>query len=128
MNKRLWGSWLIQAGETKILFAGDSGFFSGFKQIGSYFTGITVAILPMGAYEPRWIMKENHMEPEETIQAFQDLNAHILVPIHWGTFKVTDEPLDEPPKRLLKAAESQGISRDKIKILKVGETLKVPSN
>jgi len=127
MNKRLWGSWLIQAGETKILFVGDSGYFAGFKQIGSLFTGITVAILPMGAYEPRWIMKENHMNPEETVQAFQDLNAHILVPIHWGTFKVTDEPMDEPPKRLLKAAESQGISKDKIKILKVGETLKVPT-
>jgi len=125
MNKRLWGSWLIQAEENKILFVGDSGYFGGFKQFGSYFTGITIAILPMGAYAPRWIMKENHMNPEETVRAFQDLNAHILVPIHWGTFKVSDEPIDEPPKRLLKAAETKGISKDKIKILKVGETLKV---
>jgi len=128
MNKRLWGAWLIQAGEKKILFAGDSGYFGGFSQIGSFFPGITIAILPIGAYEPRWIMKDNHMNPEEAIQAFQDLNAHILVPIHWGTFKVSDEPMDEPPQKLLKAAEALGISKDKIKILKIGETLKVPSH
>ncbi len=126
MNKSLWGSWLIQAGETKIFFAGDTGYFTGFRSIGEVFPGITVAFLPIGAYEPRWFMKEQHMDPEEALQAFQDLKAHVLIPIHWGTFKVTDEPLDEPPRRLHEAAETMGISPDRLKVLKIGETLTLP--
>lgn len=125
-NKTLWGSWLIQAGETKIFFAGDTSYFTGFTRIGEFFPGIAVAILPIGAYEPRWFMKEQHMNPEEALQAFRDLKARMLIPIHWGTYKMTDEPLDEPPRRLLKGAGDAGISQDRIRVLKIGETFTPP--
>ena len=83
-----------------IYFAGDSGYFPGFAEIGRQHARIDAALLPIGAYAPRWFMRYQHMDPEEAWQAARDLRSRLLVPMHWGTFVLTDEPLDEPAARI----------------------------
>ncbi|MBP9143174.1 MAG: MBL fold metallo-hydrolase [Thermoanaerobaculia bacterium] len=91
----LWGSWLIESPRMRTFFAGDSGYFRGFAEYGRVFPNLDLALLPTGAYEPRWFMKPVHMNPEEALAAFQDLGAAHMLPMHWGTFDLTDEPIDE---------------------------------
>jgi N-acyl-phosphatidylethanolamine-hydrolysing phospholipase D len=81
-----------------------------------------VAALAIGAYEPPEIMKSVHLTPEEAVQAFVDLNARTLLGIHWGTFDLAEEPLDEPPRRMLAEAGRRGIDSERAWILKLGET------
>jgi L-ascorbate metabolism protein UlaG (beta-lactamase superfamily) len=83
-------------------------------------------MLPIGAYEPRWIMHYSHMNPSESYQAFLDLKAKWMVPCHWGTFRLTDEPIDEPPRELYRAVAAAGGSVDPIKVLAIGERWEVP--
>jgi L-ascorbate metabolism protein UlaG (beta-lactamase superfamily) len=97
-NKMLWCSFLVESLGGKYYWAGDTGYFSGFKEIGEKYGPIDVFFGPIGAYEPRWFMKENHMNPEEALKAASDLKARVFVPIHWGTFDLSDEPLDLPVK------------------------------
>lgn len=99
-NKMLWCSFLIEHGGKKYYWVGDSGYYAGFKEIGDKYGPVDVLFAPIGAYEPRWFMKENHMNPEEALRAAQDLKAKTFIPIHWGTFDLSDEPLDLPVKRL----------------------------
>ena len=81
--------------------------------------------MPIGAYDPRWFMKPVHMDPEEALLAFEDLGARTMVAMHWGTFKQTDEPLDEPPRRLAAERERRGIAPERVRVLAVGETMEV---
>jgi L-ascorbate metabolism protein UlaG (beta-lactamase superfamily) len=97
--RRLWGSWVMEAGGKRVFFAGDTGYGPNFKQIGSRFAGFDVAILPIGAYDPRWFMKPVHCDPAEAVQACADLAAKRMVGMHWGTFVLTREPFLEPLKR-----------------------------
>src|SRR5579871_4307927 len=99
-NKTLWGGWILSDGSQKLYFAGDSSYFSGFKIIGERYPGIDIAFMPVGTYEPRWTMQTSHVTPEEAGQAFLDVGARIFVPMHWGTFRLSIEPPDEPPRRL----------------------------
>ena len=99
-NSTLWCSWLLDSGRRRYYFAGDSGYFPGFAEIGRRFGPIDVAFLPIGAYEPRWFMAYPHMNPAEAHRAFLDLGARWMVPMHWGTFDLTDEPIDLPPRVL----------------------------
>lgn len=99
-NKMLWCSFLIEADAKKYFWAGDTGYFRGFKEIGEQFGPIDVAFLPIGAYEPRWFMKSNHINPEEAVEVAHDIKAKTMVPIHWGTFDLTDEPLWMPINHL----------------------------
>jgi N-acyl-phosphatidylethanolamine-hydrolysing phospholipase D len=121
-EETLWGSYVIEGKKETIYFAGDTGYFAGFKEIGNKFPKIDVAILPIGAYEPRWFMKPIHMNPEDTLQAFQDLGAKYLLPMHYLTFVLTDEPLDEPLKITKSLIESKKIKKDSLLDLKIGET------
>ena len=98
-NSTLWGSYILKGSKNTIYFAGDTGYFEGFKEIANRFPSIDIAILPIGAYEPRWFMKEIHMNPEESFQAFLDLKAKYFLPMHYLTFVLTDEALDEPLKK-----------------------------
>jgi N-acyl-phosphatidylethanolamine-hydrolysing phospholipase D len=125
-NRLLWGSWLIGGEKEKVFFAGDTGYFSGFKEFGEKFGPMDAALLPIGGYEPRWFMKTYHMNPQEAVQAFLDLKANTLIPAHWGVFDLTDEPLDHPAGTLQKTAKDLNISLDKIKILPVGGTWLLP--
>ncbi len=121
-NTTAWGGWVVEGKQNSFYFAGDTGYFPGFAEIGKRFPGIDVAMLPIGAYEPAWFMQPMHVNPEEALQAFADLRAKRFIPIHWGTFKMSDEFMDEPLIRLNKRVEELGISGDRIWILKHGET------
>jgi L-ascorbate metabolism protein UlaG (beta-lactamase superfamily) len=121
-NKTLWGGWMVSDGSQKLYFAGDSGYFSGFKLIGERYPGIDIAFLPIGAYEPRWFMQSAHVNPEEAGQAFLDVGARIIVPMHWGTFRLSTEPTDEPSKRLAAWWDQHGFDPANNWTLAVGET------
>lgn len=94
-NKALWGGYVIQNGAHCVYHSGDTAYGEHFKEIGERFK-ITEAFLPIGAYAPREIMEVNHTNPPEALQACNDLGAKIMIPIHYGTFALSDEPLDEP--------------------------------
>jgi L-ascorbate metabolism protein UlaG (beta-lactamase superfamily) len=100
---RLWGGFVVEAGGYTLYFAGDSGYEAHFRAIAARFPRIDVALLPVGAFEPRWYMRRKHMSPEDAALAFRELRARWVVPIHWGTFRLGDEPMGEPPPRLLRA-------------------------
>jgi len=82
--------------------------------------------LPIGAYDPAWFMEKQHLNPEQAVQAFLDLRAEHFVAMHWGTFKLTDEPLDEPPRRLRAEWEKRALSPARLHLPAVGEILTVP--
>ena len=121
-NRSLWGGWVIEGGGLSVYFAGDSGYFKGFKLIGRRFPALDVALLPIGAYDPPWFMRPMHLDPEEALQAFRDLGAKYFVPIHWGTFKLSDEALDEPLLRLQEGVRDSGLDEGRIWLLKHGQT------
>jgi N-acyl-phosphatidylethanolamine-hydrolysing phospholipase D len=120
-NGSLWCSWLITAGGERLYFAGDTGWFPGFAEYGRLFGPLAAAMLPIGAYEPRWFMRYQHIDPGEAAAAFQALRARQLIAMHWGTFVLTDEPLDEPPRALERAAAEAGVGPASIRVPAVGE-------
>jgi L-ascorbate metabolism protein UlaG (beta-lactamase superfamily) len=99
-NRTLWGGYVIGSPAAAIYFAGDSAWCDVFAEIGRRIPGLAAALLPIGGYAPAWFMSQNHLSPEEAGQAFLDSGARVLVPMHWGTFQLTDEPLCEPIARL----------------------------
>jgi N-acyl-phosphatidylethanolamine-hydrolysing phospholipase D len=125
-NTTLWCGWIVDSGTRKYFFSGDTGYFHGFEEIGKRFGTIDVAMLPIGAYEPRWFMRHQHMDPSEALQAFRDLGARYLLPMHWGTFDLTDEPLDEAPRELARVLEQSGDDPSRVHVMAVGERWKLP--
>lgn len=123
-NATLWCSWLLDSGKRRYYFAGDTGYFHGFKEFAKRFAPIDVAMLPIGAYEPRWFMQDQHMDPEQAYRAFQDLGARFMFPMHWGTFDLTDEPADEAPIELERAVGEAGDER--IHLFAIGERWEIP--
>ncbi len=120
----LWCGFAIMAPNgRRVYFAGDTGYHPDFGAIGARYGPFDVALMPIGAYEPRWFMRYLHMNPEEAVAAFRALNAHMMVPIHWGTFKLTDEAMDEPPTRARAAWRAAGLPPDGYRQLAHGETL-----
>ncbi len=122
-NDTLWAGWVIMGEQYRIFFAGDSGYAPHFKMIGDRLGPFDLAAIPIGAYEPRWFMRNHHMNPEEAIQVHLDLRSRRSLGIHWGTFILTDEPPDEPPVRLTKGLQSRGISLNDFIVLRHGETI-----
>eukprot|EP00741_Cyanophora_paradoxa_P018058 tig00021037_g17437.t1 len=120
-NKTLWSSFLVKAGDKKVYFGGDTGYCPVFKEVGKLFGPIDLAILPIGAYEPRWFMKPQHIDPDEAVQIHLDLDATYSVGMHWGTFVLTDEPIGEPPLRLAEALRKRGIPQERFFCMKHGE-------
>jgi N-acyl-phosphatidylethanolamine-hydrolysing phospholipase D len=121
-NTRLWASWAVLSPERRLYFGADTGYFAGFKDAGQRLGPFDMAAIAIGAYLPPEIMKAVHTTPEEALQAFVDLNARVLLGIHWGTFDLAEEPLDEPPARMLAEVRRRGIGSERGWILKVGET------
>ena len=120
----LWcGYALYESGGRRVYFAGDTGFHPEFEPIGERYGPFDVALLPIGAYEPRWFMRYLHMNPEEAVEAFRLVHARAMVPIHWGTFKLTDEAMDEPPRRARAAWLAAGLPIADYRQLAHGETL-----
>jgi N-acyl-phosphatidylethanolamine-hydrolysing phospholipase D len=122
-NRTLWCGWSVWTTARRVFFAGDTGAHPVFSDIAQRFGPFDVALIPIGAYDPRWFMRPVHMDPEEAVQAARDLGAPRFIPMHWGTFKLTDEPLDEPPQRARSAWVSAGLPLDRFCQLAHGETL-----
>lgn len=127
-NSTLWCGWLLDSGERRYYFAGDTGYFHGFAEFGRRFPGIDVALLPIGAYEPRWFMRRQHMNPAEAWRAFGELGAHTMAAMHWGGFDLTDEPADAAPRVLRKLVRRHRGERalERVRIFSVGERWAVP--
>ena len=105
---RDYGGYIVRAGGKSVFHCGDSAYFDGFKEIGERYE-IDVALMPIGAYESP-SGRDVHMNPEEAVRAFADLGAKALIPMHYGTFPLGNEPQDEPVERLLREADRLGIS------------------
>ena len=99
-NMTFWAGWVVQSKDFRFFFAGDSGYTPVFKEIGQKLGPFDLSAIPIGAYEPRWFMRHHHMNPDEAVQVHLDIHSRKSVAMHWGTFILTDEPLDEPPKKL----------------------------
>src|SRR5262249_8786831 len=108
-NERLWASWVVVAPERRFFFAGDTGYHAGLAEIGRLLGPFDIAALPIGGYSDFGYHHPNHLSPEETVQAFEDLRATLLVPMHWGTFELNREPFQEPPDRLMAEALRHGL-------------------
>jgi L-ascorbate metabolism protein UlaG (beta-lactamase superfamily) len=126
-NRALWGGFLIEAGGLCILHAGDSGYGPHFGEIGARLGPIDLALLPIGAYEPRWFMKDIHMNPAEAVQAHLDLAARQSIAMHFGTFQLTPEGIDEPVRELEKALQQRGVAAERFRAVKVGESVRLRS-
>ena len=120
--QRLWASWVIEGNGSRIFFAGDTGYANHFKEIGNKYGQFDLALLPIGAYEPRWFMKPYHVNPEESVKIHKDIRSRYSVAMHWGTFILTDEPLDEPPVKLAEALIKYQIPNSEFEIYRHGET------
>ncbi|MEW6671267.1 MAG: MBL fold metallo-hydrolase [Thermodesulfobacteriota bacterium] len=122
-NESLWAGWVVRSERFRFFFCGDSGYAPHFKEIGARMGPFDLAAIPIGAYEPRWFMKQHHMNPEEALQVHADIKARKSVGIHWGTFILTDEPLDEPPRKLQNALKEKQNPAPDFTVLKHGETI-----
>ena len=109
-NKRLWGAFVIRSEDKTIYFSGDSGYGSHFREVKNLFKKIDVAIMGIGAYKPEWFMHPNHVAPTDAVKAFHDLQAKIFIPMHYGTFDISDEPIGEPLRVLLRLQDENKIS------------------
>jgi N-acyl-phosphatidylethanolamine-hydrolysing phospholipase D len=121
-DRRLWASWAMLGRDRRFYFGGDTGYFGGFTEIGERLGPFDLAAIAIGAYRPKAIMQFVHTTPEQAVQASEDLSSRVLLGVHWGTFDLAEEPLDEPPRRMLAEAARRGIGADRAWILKVGET------
>jgi L-ascorbate metabolism protein UlaG (beta-lactamase superfamily) len=125
VNHTLWGGFVIRGQEAALYHSGDTAYFEGFAEIGRRYPGLAAAMLPIGAYDPAWFMERQHMNPEQATQAFVDLGARHFLAMHWGTFKLTDEPLLEPPQRLRAEWARRGLPPTACGIPAVGETVEI---
>ncbi|HEY5079099.1 MAG TPA: MBL fold metallo-hydrolase [Opitutaceae bacterium] len=125
-NVRLWGGFMLRAGGRLVYFAGDSGYEKGFfTAIGSRCGAPDLALIPIGAYEPRWFMKDSHMNPAEAVRVHRDVGARRSVAMHWGTFQLTDEAREEPPRALRAACDAVGLAPHEFEVLEAGASVAV---
>ncbi len=125
MNKTLWGGFVIESSTGEIYFAGDTGFGKFLDEIHERFPNIILALLPIGAYEPRWFMSPVHMSPDDAVRAHQILKPRLSVGIHLGTFHLSDEGIDAPGAELEKALRECGQVQQDFVIPGFGETINV---
>ncbi|WP_078971774.1 MBL fold metallo-hydrolase [Streptomyces sp. WM6368] len=122
--RSLWGGWILtdtrSAVPRKVYFAGDTGYGHWFGEIGRRHPGIDLALLPVGAYAPRWWLRDVHADPEEAVRACLDLGARRMAPMHWGTFVLSAEPVMEPLHRTLAAWSGAGLPREDLWDLPIG--------
>jgi len=124
-NRALWGGFMLAAGGARIFFAGDTAYAGLFHDVRLRLGPIALALLPIGAYEPRWFMQSVHMNPAEAVQAHLDLEASESVGMHFGTFQMTTEGIDEPLRALEQALSAQNISPSRFRTLRFGESLRL---
>ena len=124
VNKALWGTFILETPKGQILFIGDTGYNQEmFQNIAKKFLNIRLSLIPIGAYEPRWIMKSVHMNPEESVRTHIDLGSKYSVASHFATFQLTDEGYDMPVIAL--EAAKKDLKIDNFEALKIGQVLKL---
>ncbi len=134
--KTLWGGFALLSPRWHAFFAGDTAYSRDFVDIQNRFAprqgpaqggSFDIALIPVGAYEPRWFMRDQHVNPDESVRIHRDLQAKRSLGVHWGTFSLTDEALDQPPKDLAIARKAQGVADDAFITLAIGETRVLPA-
>lgn len=121
-NKSLWGGWSIKTEAFHFVYVGDTGYSQDFTDIRQRLGPSDVALIPVGAYKPRWFMGKQHVDPDGAIQIHKDLQSRYSIGVHWGTFRLSDEPMAEPPLELAAARERVGMSVEEFRIMRHGET------
>jgi N-acyl-phosphatidylethanolamine-hydrolysing phospholipase D len=127
-NKTLWCGYALEMAGARAYFAGDTAYHPEFGEIGARCGPFDFVMMPIGAYDPRWFMHVMHMDPEEAAQAYSDLTSSgtapspLMLAIHWGTFRLTDEPMDEPPRRAASAWRERGLDNSCLWVAAFGET------
>ena len=127
-NRALWGGFVLEVDGAQILFAGDTAYAPFFRDVRQRLGPIDLALLPIGAYEPRWFMRPVHMNPAEAVQAHLDLEASESVGMHFGTFQLTTEGIDEPLRALDEARRARHITPSRFRTLAFGESLRLGSS
>lgn len=122
-NAALWGGFWIDAGGCSVYFAGDTAYGPHFRDIAARHGAPDVSLLPIGAYEPAWFMREQHMHPGEAVQAHEDLGSPLSVATHHGTFRLTNEGWDAPVRALARAKALRGMATERFRVLAPGETI-----
>ena len=125
-DRTLWAGFMVRVGEVQVFFAGDSGAGRHWAEIRTRLGPPGIALLPIGAYAPRSIMRPVHMDPAEAVQARADLGTPVAVGIHFGTFQLTDEGIEDPVRDLAAARDAAGLLRDAFDVLGCGETRELP--
>jgi N-acyl-phosphatidylethanolamine-hydrolysing phospholipase D len=128
-NRSLWCGFALDTGDTRALFVGDTAYHPEFGAIGSRCGPFDLVMVPIGAYDPRWFMQIVHVSPEEAVRIYEDLVAPhcdrplpVMLGIHWGTFRLTEEPMEEPPQRAAARWHAAGLDQDRLWIARFGET------
>jgi L-ascorbate metabolism protein UlaG (beta-lactamase superfamily) len=121
-NRTLWCGLVVDVDGVTIYFAGDTGYTPQFAEIRDRFPSVDVALLPIGAYEPRWFMQPMHMNPDEAVRAHVDVGARVSLGMHFGTFQLTDEAIDEPLRALERARVQHGVAPETFRVVDFGET------
>src|SRR5205814_770433 len=124
-NRALWGGFVLAAAGARIFFAGDTGYAPFFRDVRRRFGPIDLALLPIGAYEPRWFMQPIHMNPAEAVRAHLDLEASESIGMHFGTFQLTTEGIDEPLRALEDTRRAQNIPPSQFRTLGFGESMRL---
>jgi len=121
-NKTLWCGWVFETQNYKCIFVGDTGYSKDFLTIQKKFGFMDLSLIPIGAYAPRWFMKDHHCNVAEAIQIHKDLKSKKSIAMHWGTFQLSDEPMDEPPKLLKKLYLEKNLLKDDFIVMQHGES------
>ena len=122
VNRSLWNSFAVIGPRHRFFHVGDTGYCPVFSSIGDLYGPFDLAAIPIGAYEPRWHLRPQHIGPDEAIKIMQDLRATKSVAVHWGTWILSNERWDEPPKELKRQLQQQGIEEDKFAVVPSGKT------
>lgn len=124
-NRALWGGFTVRVGKTRIYFAGDTAYAGFFRDIPRRLGPIDLALLPIGAYEPRWFMRTVHMNPAEAVQAHLELDAAHSIAMHFGTFQLTSEGIDDPARALDEACRIGNVDPSRFQVLDFGESTRI---
>jgi L-ascorbate metabolism protein UlaG (beta-lactamase superfamily) len=127
-SRTLWGGFMLRTAFGLVLFAGDSGWAPHFAEIRARLGAPRLALLPIGAYEPRWFMAPVHVNPDEAVRAHVALGARQSIGMHFGTFNLTDEGIDEPLRVLAVARDAQGVAAADFDTLEFGGTRRLAAN
>jgi N-acyl-phosphatidylethanolamine-hydrolysing phospholipase D len=128
-NRTLWSGYALQVAGRRIYFAGDTAYHPDFRAIGERYGPFDLTMIPIGAYDPRWFMHVVHVNPEEAVQVYEDVRlahpeapAPLMLALHWGTFRLTSEPMDEPPRRARAAWHARALDADRLWVARFGES------